>query len=278
MTKLIIVSDLHLEFHDIDIKNENNADVLILAGDIMIAQDLHDFADDPSIEILETKSRRAKAKRFRNFLSRMSSQFKHVIYCAGNHEFFNGKWVASLTYLRDECNKYPNIHFLENENVVIDDITFIGGTLWTDLNKGDPITVHAIGNLMNDYHSIRNDSTNYRVLRPSDTIFRHKTTLNYIRSIVEQDNTKKYVVIGHHAPTKLSTHYSYEDEYIANGAYSSDLSDFILKYPQIKVWCHGHTHNVFDYVVGSTRIICNPRGYEGYEPDSEWDKTKIVEV
>ena len=41
MVKLQIVSDLHLEFSDIEIKN-NGADVLILAGDIMVAEPLHD--------------------------------------------------------------------------------------------------------------------------------------------------------------------------------------------------------------------------------------------
>ena len=36
--KIQIVSDLHLEFSDYFIKNENNADVLILGGDIMLAE------------------------------------------------------------------------------------------------------------------------------------------------------------------------------------------------------------------------------------------------
>ena len=54
-----------------------------------------------------------------------------------------------------------------------------------------------------------------------------------------------------------------------NGAYSSDLSEFILDNPEIKVWTHGHTHDNFDYMIGSTRIICNPRGYKGYEEQAE---------
>jgi hypothetical protein len=63
-----------------------------------------------------------------------------------------------------------------------------------------------------------------------------------------------------------------------NGAYSSDCTDFIMDRPQIKLWTHGHTHHPFDYMVGETRIVCNPRGYEGYEPESGWDVTKVVEV
>ena len=40
--KIAVCSDLHLEFQDINLKNEEGAEVLILGGDIMTAQDLHD--------------------------------------------------------------------------------------------------------------------------------------------------------------------------------------------------------------------------------------------
>jgi Icc-related predicted phosphoesterase len=42
IVKIKLVSDLHLEFSDCFINNNEGADVLILGGDIMIAQDLHD--------------------------------------------------------------------------------------------------------------------------------------------------------------------------------------------------------------------------------------------
>jgi hypothetical protein len=59
-----------------------------------------------------------------------------------------------------------------------------------------------------------------------------------------------------------------------NGGYSSDLEQFILDYPQIKVWTHGHTHDTFDYMIGQCRVICNPRGYVGYEERAqEFDPT-----
>ena len=43
--KIKLVSDLHLEFSDIYITNDDKCDVLILGGDIMIAQDLHDHPE-----------------------------------------------------------------------------------------------------------------------------------------------------------------------------------------------------------------------------------------
>ena len=72
-----------------------------------------------------------------------------------------------------------------------------------------------------------------------------------------------------HSPRKLSTHPRYADEIIMNGAYSSDLSEFILDHPEIRLWTHGHTHHTFDYTIGECRVVCNPRGYKGYEERAE---------
>lgn len=277
--KIKLVSDLHLEFSDINIKNDNDYDVLILSGDIMVAQDLHDHpAQENSLPInIEGLGRRQRvALRFRDFLNRVSTDFPHVIYVAGNHEFYHGKWNAALDYLNEECAQFLNIHFLENQVWEYQDITFIGCSLWTDMNKGDPVTMHSIKGMMNDYQVIRNDTEKYRSLRPIDTVTRHKRSLAFIKSVVESDASKKYVVVGHHSPLRSSTHPRYKNDYISNGAYSSDLSEFILDHPQIVLWTHGHTHDAFDYMCGTTRIVCNPRGYEGYEPHSGWDKNIII--
>ena len=69
-----------------------------------------------------------------------------------------------------------------------------------------------------------------------------------------------------------------EFEEIMNGGYSSDLSEFILDHPQIKLWTHGHTHEDFDYLIGSTRIVCNPRGYINYEASADKFTLKTVEI
>jgi hypothetical protein len=84
--------------------------------------------------------------------------------------------------------------------------------------------------------------------------------------------------VGHHAPSKLSTHPRYADDYVINGGYSSDLSEFILDHPKIKLWTHGHTHYAFDYVIGETRVVANPRGYIGYEAQADHFQPKLIEV
>ena len=84
-----------------------------------------------------------------------------------------------------------------------------------------------------------------------------------------QTNNKKVVVVTHHSPSKSSTHPRYKHDTIMNGAYSSDLNDFILDNPQIKYWTHGHTHEPFRYMIGQCEVICNPRGYKYYEQRAE---------
>lgn len=283
--KIKLVSDLHLEFSDINIKNDDNCDVLILAGDIMVAQDLHDhiaadFNPYSQGAFADLGRKQQRVQRFRDFFKRVSFQFPHVIYVMGNHEFYHGKFFAGIDYMREEVAKYPNIYLLEQDTKVIDDITFIGGTLWTDMNKGDPLTMHAIEGMMNDFRIIRNDKRNYAPMSAIDVTVRHRKTLQYFRSVLAEQHDRKFVVVGHHSPSFQSVHESYAHETLMNGGYHSDLSEFILDHPQIKLWVHGHTHHPFDYKIGETRIVCNPRGYEtdGYSENSGWNPNIVLEV
>lgn len=280
--KVYVTSDIHLEFGDCEIKNEDNADVLILGGDIMLSQDLHDHPESNQLltgAMLETLgSRQKNAVRFREFLSRCSFQFPHVIYVAGNHEFYHGKWPIGIEYLREECAKFPNVYFMENDSKTIDGVTFVGSTLWTDMNQGDPLTLHAVTDMMNDFKIIRNSDLGYTNLRPAHVAQAHKKSVGYIRSVVAEQHDKKFVVVGHMAPSRMSIHAKYAGQDLMNGAYSSSLDEFILDHPQIKLWTHGHTHEDFDYMIGSTRIVCNPRGYINYEERADQWKPKLVEI
>ena len=285
--KIKLVSDLHLEFSDCFVTNNNNYDVLILGGDICVAQDLHDHpepsntTDQVAIAAgIGLGRRQEKAQRFRDFFKRCSFQFPHVIYIMGNHEFYNGKFYASIDYMRDEIAKYPNIYMLEQDTKIIDDVVFVGGTLWTNMNRRDPLTMHAIKDMMNDFRIIRNDKRSYAAMSALDVAIRHDRTLAYIKLMLQEHKDKKCVVVGHHTPSFQSMHPMYAHDTLMNGGYHSDLSEFILDHPQIKLWTHGHTHHPFDYVIGETRIVCNPRGYEadGYSEGTGWDPEKVIEV
>lgn len=219
--------------------------------------------------------------RFRDFLKRVSFQFPHVIYIAGNHEFYGGYWAKSLDQLRMACGVHDNVYFLERDTKIIDDVVFVGGTLWTDMHKFDPMTLHAVRDMMTDYRAINNDERGFTKLKPADTCDRHRKTLDYIKHVASEHKDKTVVVVGHHSPSYQSIHEVYRSDHLMNGAYHSDLSSVILDNPQIKLWTHGHTHHCFDYTIGDCRIVCNPRGYHqdnGWSEDTGWDPNKIVEV
>lgn len=283
--KLALGSDLHIEFGALEVTNKHDADVLILSGDIVLAKDLRHF--DPS-GIIELGN---NGQRFIDFFEQCSKMYKDVIYVMGNHEHYNGDFSESADILRKVCKHFGNIHFLDRDVKTIGDVTFIGGTLWTDMNKEDSLTLYHIKNAMNDFRIVSdsrhpvhfkdqdgNFHTRTSRFSPESAVEEHKKMLQYISTIVEGKHDQKFVVVGHHAPSKQSTKPRYQNDTLMNGGYSSDLSEFILDRPQIKLWTHGHTHDMFDYMIGTTRIVCNPRGYINYEECAERFDFLLMEI
>lgn len=292
--KVAICSDLHLEFGDLILKNDQNVDVLVLSGDICVAADIG--RPDPH-GILES----AKSTRIIDFFKRCSFQFPRVIYVMGNHEHYHGDVAESPNKIRAMLkeHKLDNVHFLDKEMIDIDGVRFIGGTLWTDFNGECEQTMHHVSRRMNDFQICENSAemVSYRTYEPDDNsatgskvVFRqrpsrwspaqalvdHKAMLKFIEE--SYDASKVNVVCTHHAPSKGSEHPRYKHDKLMNGAYNTPLDSFIMERPMIKLWTHGHTHEDFDYMIVSTRVVCNPRGYINYEDRADRFELKVVEV
>src|SRR5690554_4863265 len=137
--KLRILSDLHIEFHPFMIPQtvHDGETVLILAGDIGV---IH---------------RRAELE---SFLRQAATQFRAVIYVLGNHEFYRGIWPDARDHLLS-WSLPENVHVLERESVQIDNITFVGTTLWTDFDDEDLSVMLEAGQILLDFHYIRVDGT-----------------------------------------------------------------------------------------------------------------------
>jgi len=266
--KIAIASDLHLEFGDIDLVNTQGADVLILSGDICVARDLQ--AADADADL-------TKSQRYHNFFQRCSAAFPEVIYVMGNHEHYHGDFSKTQNHLQSRLAYLENVHVLEKDSVDIGDVRFLGMTLWTDMNRGDPITEQRIRLMLSDFYAIKNSARRRRFL-PQDAREDHVSALEYIRQTVMADPDQRYVVVGHHAPSSQSTHKQYRDQYVMNGGFVSNLEPFILDLPQICLWTHGHTHHEFDYEIGACRVVCNPRGYVGHEQQAQDFELKYVEI
>ena len=256
---LKLISDCHLEFLkdplEFDCPN-NGADVLILGGDIIVAD---------------------KVKKFIPWFERICSQYPEVIFIMGNHCHYGYSLHLSYNKLKKHLGHIPNLHILENEFRIFDNVMFVGCTLWTDANKGDPITKRIIQGCMNDYRLIRyGKDNNFRVIGPQDTINIHHGSVAYIRKLLEEKKCDRVVLVTHHGISSKSITEEFKDDYYVNGAYISDLSNLILDFPEIKLSTHGHIHQSVDYMIGDTRVLTNPHGY-GNE-NRNFNPNLIVEI
>ena len=289
--KIAICSDVHLEFGQLELENTHNAEVLVLSGDICTACDLR---------VTDSILSSAKTDRYLEFFTACSRNFPHVVYVMGNHEHYHGDYATSAGYLRDAMKQCgDNIHFLDKEVWELNDHVFIGGTLWTDMNGEDEMTMNHVSRRMNDFQICENsaDMVNYRVwdekddgktvkfktrpatLSPRHVVEDHKAMLKFIENTyADIPPWKTVVVCTHHAPSKGSEHPRYKRDQLMNGAYNSKLDQFIMDRPGIKLWTHGHTHEDFDYMIKQCRVVCNPRGYINYEDRADRFELKVVEV
>lgn len=158
---------------------------------------------------------------------------------AGNHEYYDRKTEI-----------HNNGDFSE-----FGGITVFTGTLWTDFNNGDPLTEMAVFNGLNDSFWIKNYSVE------------NIKKINQIQREMIFD-IQPEIVVTHHAPSRQSVAERYKMDYHMNGGFVNNYDNLIVD-SKIKVWCHGHTHTRMDYMIGNTRVICNPLGYKG-ENAAEW--------
>lgn len=260
--KLQLVSDLHLEFNDNIVINNAGADILCLAGDICLAAHLHRDNE--------------KGEYYRRFFNQVSQEFDRVLYIMGNHEHYSGKWNNTAEWLRTALDPWPNINLMDNAWFNFGNVRIVGTSLWTDFNKGDPLTMMSMPQMMNDYRAItihRNGI--YHKLRPADTVEAHRSSIELIKMAAEQWDGD-VVVLGHHAPSRASIHERYRNDFIMNGAFCSELDELILSQEKIKLWMHGHVHSSFDYNIGQCRIVCNPHGYP--REHNDFNSSLVIDI
>lgn len=270
---LRIMSDVHLEFSDFKIPDldTDRETVLILAGDIGLVH-------------------KANLKEFYiPFLSRANIQFRKVILIMGNHEHYGGSFRRTKAVLQDAIGlaQLENVHLLEKETYVIDDVAFIAATLWTDCDKYSPYAKFLFDG-MSDSRVIRtgpNETLPYeRKFSAEASWTDHLYARKFIfREIpLQKAEGRKTVIVTHHGPTMRSIHPMYVGDKM-NIFYASELTNEIMD-TNPTLWIHGHTHKQFDYLVDEsmehcqTRVVVNPRGYHGHEDTSGFNQVLVVEV
>ncbi|WP_338012491.1 metallophosphoesterase [Rhizobium sp. Root708] len=228
----------------------SDVDVIVCAGDVL------DKGVVPSIE----------------WLSRFAGPDVPVVFVAGNHEFYRGFLAESITAANALRERYPNIHFLDDRDVVIDDVLFSGATLWTDFrlfNRNPETAMWWAEKGMNDYRRVNLSKKPFRKFRPIHAFRRHDASMRFLSESLARSDIRKKVVVTHHAPSPRSIFPYFRDDPLSP-CYASDCEAFIRE-AEPDLWMHGHVHQRWDYVLGFTRIVCNPRGYPGeatgFDPD-----------
>lgn len=177
----------------------------------------------------------------------------------------------------------PNIVLLSNTCIEHNGIIIIGTCLYTDFDlygkehREECMAYAKKG--MNDFrlpvvmdnHYYTQDKNGVwwpntkkkEKVRPfdvSDHAFYFQYSFGFIRQKVEEFKHKPIIVVTHHAPTP----YAIEEKYtgsLLNAAFASNLNKFIIEHPQIRLWCFGHVHSPHDFILGETRMVCCPFGY-----------------
>lgn len=244
--KIQVLSDLHFEFADYTFKIDDTIDILILAGDISHIKDTEKILHN-----LSTKYSKLK-----------------IIKILGNHEYYD-ETINQTRKIASNIN-IPNIHILDNATITLNGIIFIGSTLWSEIKEYESIQY------ANDYNRIY--TTSGKLLTPTDTITEFRKNKQYIEEQLEKYKHNKTILITHHLPSYKSIDQKYASSNI-NSAYASNMDDIILKYKPL-LCIHGHTHSSVDYYLGSTRIICNPRGYniQGKTENDKFNDQFVVEI
>jgi predicted phosphodiesterase len=248
--KAQLISDIHTELLDIwtELPRGDNsaldflksdADVLVVAGDLT------------DVDFLE-----------QNILY-LCDMFPHVVFVAGNHEYYHSTLKNVDSILENLTIKVSNFHWLNDGYVDIEGNRFIGGTLWFPENH--LTTEPMLQSSVTDFRTIEGIEDKF------DGVYRrHERTFRYLwDNVLEGD-----IVVTHHLPSSRSTPLRFMKS-LLNCYFVVDMEDMI-RARRPGVWMHGHTHDACSYVIDKTLVLCNPVGY--YHEEKTFEERLIIEV
>lgn len=249
--RLHVLSDLHLSSAGLPIP-DTDADIVILAGDIARPKEALQWASGFTMPVL---------------------------YVPGNHEFYGASLGVTVSDLRAYASG-THIHILDNTEIVLNGIRFLGSTLWTDFNLYGPAArEQAIAEslaLIRDFSRIGSGASPGTTFSPAEMEALFNANTAWLDKKLSEAHEGPTVVITHHSPSPKSIHSRFDGSLINNCFVSN--SEHLMGADRAALWIHGHTHDSFDYHVNGTRVVCNPRGYakDGINENAAFDPGLII--
>lgn len=247
--RLQVMSDLHLdqwttEDHKRFVEEtQTDADALVLAGDIVS---------------LKPQSWRKSVDRLTEF----GVRYKYVIYVPGNHEYWGTRIDDVLADSRKLEQEVPGLVFLDpcDFREVLGK-RFYGATMF----QPAPVTENE--------RLAWYEFADRRMIKD----FRYEAPHHFrdFKDTLEAYLNPGDIVVTHHAPSNGSLDPLWAGNRFNRWFITPEMEPLILK-RKPALWIHGHVHTPFDYRLGETRVICNPRGYPG--EGVKFNPKLIVEV
>ena len=247
--KIQIASDLHLEMWPFALPSTTkqfqadlDRDVLVLAGDIM------DGRRQQGLDFLAVELDRSP-----------------IIYVPGNHEYYHSSKKEVDKFWTEYDRTHEHFYYLNDRVLEWNNFTIYGAEWCSDF-WGNTNHKRYYSPYISDFNLIKGWSTSLH-------IDEHRR----INQRLQQLAGKLDIVITHYPPTLAAI----DQELYANNrlnGYFINNKENLVRDVNAQLWIAGHTHSPFDYQVGNTRIIGNPRGYPDEPPRPRFSCTKTVSV
>ena len=183
-------------------------------------------------------------KLYERVLVYLKKKYQQVILVPGEEEYIgcDGARSAVISKLEKICKK-TSVHLLNKSNVVIDDVRFIGTTLWSLM---DETTFNQ--------HSAKKifvDAIDYSVAFISHMQFINEELMKSL------DNSEPIVIVTYHSPSAKLAHKAVLDDINAMSYRTSILHRLILK--DVKYWFIGCEPETITFNYNNeTQLVSNP--------------------
>lgn len=258
--KIHLISDLHGEYANYKHPAPSAADIVVALGDI------------------HTK------KRTIPYLQTLFPNHP-VIFVPGNHDYYGGQTSNYQADWKEQAEK-TNGHItllIKGHSTTIQNITFIGATLWSNLDlfgRGHYIDNQAAAEdrqyaSVRDFKKIRTGPPNvFHKFTGRDYLSLHNEDLRGIHQSLQKAFGKK-VLLTHHLPSaaiynQYTSHHPHLDHYDA-----SNLDELVQ---QFDAALHGHVHTTLNYQIGNTPTWVNAYGGDNEDQNPKFSPNLLIDI